>query len=115
MIDPLFHPSAIAVLKQVSGLPKSVRDRQQLLALQAFIDDSRSEGAILVLSGYIADAASWAKFSDEWQELLDGLRWDEFKMARLALGGGDETCFARFRWASRQRLSPPWQRRHPRA
>ncbi|OWK20723.1 hypothetical protein AJ88_26085 [Mesorhizobium amorphae CCBAU 01583] len=69
MNDPLFHPSAIHILKLVSGLPKAARERQQILVLQAFIDDSRTKGEVLVLSGFISDALSWAKFSQEWQEM----------------------------------------------
>jgi hypothetical protein len=96
MTDPLFLPNAIHVLKLVSGLPKAARERQQILVLQAFIDDSRSAadratGRVLVMSGYISDAISWARFSDEWKELLDGLRWDEFKMSQVAMGGGDQS------------------------
>ena len=91
MTDPLFHPSAIHILKLVSGLPKAARERQQILVLQAFIDDSHSKGEVLVLSGFIADALSWAKFSQEWQAMLDGLRMPAFKMSHLAYGGGDIT------------------------
>ena len=89
--DPLFKPNAIGILKLVSGLPKPVRERRKILALQAFIDDSRTNNNVLVLSGFIADAVAWAKFSDEWQDMLNKMRWNSFKMSSLGLGGGDET------------------------
>ncbi len=56
----------------VSGLPGKRRTERQLLMLQAYIDGSATQGRnILVLAGYIAKAETWAKFSDDWQELLD--------------------------------------------
>jgi hypothetical protein len=43
------------------------------MMLQAFIDDSKSEGVppFFVLAGYIGRADMWAKFSTEWQRALD--------------------------------------------
>lgn len=51
--------------------------------LRAFIDGSTShrEPKFLVLAGYIAPAEQWAKFSDEWQRVLDMRpRIDYFKL-----------------------------------
>lgn len=84
-------PHAEQILRLVSGLPKAVRERRQILVLQAFIDDSRSTGEFMVLSGFISSVAEWLKFADEWQELLDGLHRESFKMSHLAAGGGDIT------------------------
>ena len=45
------------------------------MVLRAYIDESEhqaSEGPpVFVMGGFIAPAESWAKFSDEWQEVLD--------------------------------------------
>jgi hypothetical protein len=52
--------------------------------LQAFIDDSKSDGKLFVLAGYIAPAETWAAFADEWQaELERAPRFDEFKMKAM--------------------------------
>ncbi len=44
-----------------------------MLMLQAFVDDSKSEGKppFFVLGGYIATAEVWAQFSADWQVELD--------------------------------------------
>jgi hypothetical protein len=41
--------------------------------IQAFIDDSKSEGSppLFVLGGYVATAETWAAFSTDWQAELD--------------------------------------------
>jgi len=64
--------------------PWSVVDRQKAMALQAYIDDSRSGGKF-VLAGYVAPAEIWAAFSNEWRELL-GMRpsLEYFKMSEMA-------------------------------
>jgi hypothetical protein len=82
------HPSAIGVLRYVSGLPSGRRERRSFLALQVGIDDSRSdrtrsEGRVLVLSGFVAEAIDWAQFSSKWQERLDTLGWPRFKMSEI--------------------------------
>ena len=49
--------------------------------LQAFIDDSKTGEDVLVLAGYIARFDQWARFSIEWDALLNEYPcWDEFKM-----------------------------------
>jgi Protein of unknown function (DUF3800) len=60
------------VLALVSGLPAQDRARWRLLVLQAYVDESYSEG-VFVMAGYIATIDQWAPFADEWKSLL-GLR-----------------------------------------
>ena len=68
-----------------SGVPKTKRDRRLLMVMQAFIDDSQTDGQVLVLAGYLASFERWEKFSIEWQQLLDGPPcWQRFKMAEVA-------------------------------
>jgi hypothetical protein len=68
-----------------SGVPKPRRNRRLLMALQAYIDDSQTDGEVLVLAGYLASFERWEKFSLDWQQLLDGPPpWKRFKMAQVA-------------------------------
>jgi hypothetical protein len=57
----------------VSGLPKSERDRRQIMMLQAFVDDSGSDpqSFVYVLAGFVASPAQWAAFTDEWEKALN--------------------------------------------
>lgn len=59
------------VWAQVSGLSREKRERRCLVALQAYIDDSEDAGNLLVLAGYVSDVPSWARFADEWKQILD--------------------------------------------
>jgi hypothetical protein len=54
----------------VSGLPREKRLNRLFLVLQAYLDESESDGTF-VLAGYVSRAENWAIFSDEWQRLLD--------------------------------------------
>ena len=56
----------------VSGLPSRDRSQRLLMVYQAFIDDSGSEpqSPVIVLAGFVANHAEWAKFSDEWDAAL---------------------------------------------
>lgn len=56
----------------LSGIPEPFRQRKRIFVLQAFIDDSGVKGtdSHFVLGGFIAEAASWAKFSNEWHDAL---------------------------------------------
>jgi Protein of unknown function (DUF3800) len=47
-------------------------EREQLVMLQAHVDDSGSEpgSSVFVLAGYVLPAAAWADFSDHWIEEL---------------------------------------------
>lgn len=40
------------------------------MVLQAYVDDSYTENGVFVLAGYVATAAAWASFSQEWEKLL---------------------------------------------
>lgn len=69
----------------LSGVPGPKRDRRLMMTIQAFIDDSKTDGEVLILAGYLASSKQWEKFSVEWQQLLDGPpRWERFKMAEIA-------------------------------
>lgn len=66
------HPwtqAATPVWALVSGFPGAQRRRRSLVILQAHIDESE-DGAAFVMAGYVASAEEWAKFSDEWDEVL---------------------------------------------
>lgn len=72
------------VLALVSGLPRPQRQRRLFMALQAYIDDSMTADAVLVLAGYVASLEQWLSFSDEWQQRLDMKpRWPYFKMSEV--------------------------------
>jgi hypothetical protein len=67
----------------VSGLPSPRRDSKLLLMLQAYLDDSGSDGLgpVFLLCGYVTTAKAWARFSDNWQKALDGEpKLEYFKM-----------------------------------
>lgn len=78
------------VWAHVSGLApgKAVQRWLMSLTFQAFIDESQSNEEI-VLGGYIATAATWAEFANDWEKLLPlGLRAKNgnlhFKMSEMA-------------------------------
>ena len=48
--------------------------------MQAYVDDSMSDGRVLVLGGLIASTERWRAFSTAWQRCLDHAPWDVFKM-----------------------------------
>jgi hypothetical protein len=56
----------------VCGYSGTIRQRKQLVMLTAYFDDSSSEQEekLLVLAGYIHNAETWARFSDDWQVVL---------------------------------------------
>lgn len=64
--------AAESVLALVSGLPRNVRGCRPFMVLQAYVDDSGSdgEGPIFVLAGFLGTADDWISFSDEWAEAL---------------------------------------------
>ena len=51
--------------------------------MQAYIDDSMTDGRVLVLGGLIASTDRWKAFSAAWQQCLDDAPWDNFKMSRV--------------------------------
>lgn len=55
------------------------------MTMQAYVDDSRTNGKVLVFAGYIASVPEWLAFSKDWQERLDMWpRWPAFKMSEIA-------------------------------
>lgn len=62
-------PAADRAWAQVTGMAPDRAVRRPFMVLQAFIDDSHSDG-IFVLGGHVATDESWAKFSEEWERLL---------------------------------------------
>jgi len=51
----------------VFGMPRLERKREQIMAIQAFIDGAQTDDEVLVLAGYMASAAAWASFTKEWK------------------------------------------------
>jgi hypothetical protein len=81
-----------------SGIAASKRNRRLLMPVQAYIDDSQTDGEVLVLAGYLATYEQWEKFSVDWQELLDmPPRWERFKMTDIA-ASQDEGRWERAGW-----------------
>src|SRR5215218_8484145 len=76
--------AASAVWRLVSGLPRAKRERRRIMAFQVAADDSGSEprSRTFVLAGFIANAAMWAEFSDEWDRILsEAPRLDYLKIS----------------------------------
>lgn len=44
--------------------------KRAFMAIQAYFDDSGSDGGVHVIAGYMATAEAWAAFSREWEQLL---------------------------------------------
>jgi len=62
------------------------------MVLQAFFDDSKTDGAALILAGYVASAENWARFSDEWKEVLSiRPRWRRFKASEVCASSDEIT------------------------
>jgi hypothetical protein len=66
-------PAVQHILALVSGYPSKYWPLKTLVFLQAFVDDSASDTGDrrLFLAGYIANAETWAAFSNDWQETLE--------------------------------------------
>ena len=85
-------PAAEQVLRLVCGLAPHKMATRRLMALQAFIDDSKEEGKVTVLAGYMSDAQKWIDFSRDWNRLLTiRPEWSRFKMSEVMTGGGTES------------------------
>ncbi|MCH7921879.1 MAG: DUF3800 domain-containing protein [Nitrospinae bacterium] len=80
------NPASDCIWAMVCGFPGDKGRLRQLLAFQAYIDDSgKGSGPVLVLAGYIATAEKWAAFSVEWKEMLSFIpASDAFKMSEMA-------------------------------
>jgi hypothetical protein len=89
----IWRTPAARVWRLVSGLPSGKREKRIFMVLepQAFIDDSVTANGqgFYVLAGFVAPAAAWAQFSNDWQAVLDlKPKLEYFKMneANLLLG-----------------------------
>ena len=51
--------------------------------MEAYIDDSVTDGQVLVFGGLLASAERWKAFSNAWQQCLDDAPWDVFKMKKV--------------------------------
>jgi hypothetical protein len=66
--------------------------------LQVCLDESgKGDPDVFVIAGYVSTTELWAKFSDEWQELLDHdskyyRKLEYFKMAEMSSVGDRERC-----------------------
>jgi Protein of unknown function (DUF3800) len=60
------------------------------MVFQLYVDDSSDNSRMLILAGYIATAENWAKFSDEWQEILDMRRPYPLKAYHAAERGNSD-------------------------
>ncbi|MDW9814295.1 DUF3800 domain-containing protein [Sinorhizobium meliloti] len=71
----------------VSGLPATRRERRILCMLQCFVDESGYGGSepVFVLTGVLANAETWASFSDEWSKVCgEQPSIEYFKMSEAA-------------------------------
>jgi hypothetical protein len=76
--------AAERIWAMVSGLPSGKRERRNLMVLQIAADDSGNAlpSKYFVFGGFIADATTWAQFSDEWDHALkEHPRIEYFKMS----------------------------------
>ena len=74
-------------------MPKSAREKAQIVVLQAYIDDSQggSDRDFIVLAGYASTPAKWEAFSDAWDDYLR-MRpvWPYLKMSERAQNPDEE-------------------------
>ncbi len=74
-------------LSFLSGVPTIQRKRRVLVAIQAYVDESEGKGKapLFVFSALMAEAETWAVFSDRWAECLkESPRIAYFKMDEAA-------------------------------
>jgi hypothetical protein len=55
--------------------------------LQAYFDDSKQDGNVLILAGHIATVEQWMAFADRWKQALtmSKPKWNVFKMSSVCL------------------------------
>lgn len=55
--------------------------------LRAFFDDSKENGGVLILAGYVASVQQWMSLSDRWEQALTmrSPKWSAFKMRNVDL------------------------------
>jgi hypothetical protein len=74
------------------------------IMLKGYFDDSKDDDqGVLVLGGYIANSDGWTAYNKACQKLLDGLRFEEFKMNQL---GGSDSGMEKAFWLYRQAIEP---------
>jgi Protein of unknown function (DUF3800) len=74
------------ILGLVSRMPARIRERQVLVMLQFYVDDSsEAKPHVFVLQGLVARPDQWGKFIEKWDHALLGWKLPYFKMAEAAL------------------------------
>lgn len=71
-IPSRYSPDAKAFLSLFAGLPSGERERQWVLIIQGYFDDSGSEPSdpLYVLAGFLAPVENWLAFADDWRACL---------------------------------------------
>jgi hypothetical protein len=91
-------PQAERIWALVSGLPRKLARKRNFSVLQAYVDGSGTGAPdVFVIAGYIATTEQWAKFSDEWQKLIDMKSrhyrtLEYFKMKEMTSDADRERC-----------------------
>src|SRR4051812_25471854 len=90
-------PWEAQILALVSGFPPEVPATRRLLMLQAYIDESYTDGELFVMAGYIAPLENWLALSADWHVMLQlgpphWLRIDELHMNQMTSPLGLEQC-----------------------
>lgn len=108
VIDGVFRIGGASecILALVSGYPSAERLNRALVMLhaQAFIDDSGKEPPVFVLAGFLASAAAWASFSDEWDAALREAQPHRIEYVKMRDANALEGEFSGFNAAERQNL-----------
>jgi hypothetical protein len=63
-------PAQDRIWAQVTGMSPDKAVRNIIVAFQAFIDESVTDGGWFVLGGYLANTKTWAAFAKDWEEML---------------------------------------------
>lgn len=68
--------------------------------LSGYFDDSREDGSVFILAGYLANDQKWMDFTTRWDQALTMNRpkWDEFKMKEVNLNNPDEVLRAKYHY-----------------
>lgn len=78
------------ILPWLCGVPAPERDRQLIMVMKAYIDDSgKDDPPVYVLAGFIARAEQWVGFTDEWADALSRASLSHFKMQDAWTFGGE--------------------------
>jgi hypothetical protein len=81
------YPARYYLLAEYCGIPSSKRAERPVCMLRGFFDDSREDGCVLILAGYVASVEQWLSFSERWDQALtmNSPRWPAFKMRKVDL------------------------------